>query len=303
MINNPHVFCYDQYNSISPEHYNMVSEGYEQLGKVIAKETVQKTNITENYCTNNISTPGFQPVPDEYPYSDKNKRLHDNFMYKKWCEGTFANGKRIYEAYREIAFEIKYTPEQAETDIWQTPYETERLKCGDCEDAVFLFASRLPSIQNNATITWGWVIDRKSRIARAHVWYQLKDKKGQEYIVEGFSNDWSGIIPIEIVERSESRKPIFVITHSEISNFIGLLPEADEWIDFGYEENKFPTFLEYSNDPEIRQSVQNETSKILKKLRVMFLRYNKQRLEIHPVSQISNTINRDTHLKTKLFVD
>ena len=212
------------------------------------KAILEQTRETSEYfCADKFSKPGFKPVPDECPYPENNELLQDNFMYKEWCKETFENGKYIYEAYRDIAFNIKYTPEQTKTDIWQTPFETKRSKKGDCEDAVFLFSSHLPSKQRNAMIIWGWVIDKKSRVARAHVWYQLIDKVGQQYIVEGFSEDWNGIVPMKIVEETESRKPIFTITHSEVSRLASLTSKPDSWqtcqslIDFCRSAN----FIEY----------------------------------------------------------
>ena len=85
------------------------------------------------------SNPSYKPVLDECPDLEYVEDRHDNFLYKKWCEETFTNGNHIYEGYRDIAFNIKYTPEVPETDNWQTPLETTRLGQGDCEDAVFPF--------------------------------------------------------------------------------------------------------------------------------------------------------------------
>lgn len=187
------------------------------------------TDTIEYFCADIFSKPAYKPVPDECPYLDDNVKLLDNFKYKDWCEETFDNGKYIYEAYKDIAFNIKYTPEQAKTDIWQTPYETHKSKKGDCEDAVFLFTTHLPLIQKNTKIIWGWVIDKGRRVARAHVWFQLTDKAGQQYIVEGFSKDWDGIIPLEIVEKTELRKPIFTITHSEFCRLFSLVSMPDSW--------------------------------------------------------------------------
>ncbi|ODS33414.1 MAG: hypothetical protein SCARUB_01451 [Candidatus Scalindua rubra] len=205
----------------------------ERLGQAGSREgkaiLVGITNTSECFFTDNFSKHGFKPVPDECPYLDNSGKLYDNFMYREWCEETFDNGKYIYEAYKDIAFNIKYTPEPAKTDIWQTPFETIRSKKGDCEDAVFLFFSHLPSKQKNAMITWGWVNDKGSRVARAHVWYQLIDKGGQQYIVEAFSKDWDGIIPIGIVEETESRRPIFTITHSEVCRLASLTSKPDSW--------------------------------------------------------------------------
>ena len=168
----------------------------------------------------------YKPVLDECPDLEYSEDLHDNFLYKKWCEETFTNGNHIYEGYKDIAFNIKYAPEVPKTDNWQTPLETTRLEQGDCEDAVFLFFSHLPPTLENAEIVWGWVIDRH-RVARAHVWYQLKDGEGKEYIVEGFSNDWNGIIPMDIVRKTETRKPILKITHLEASRLLTLISRPD----------------------------------------------------------------------------
>lgn len=155
--------------------------------------------------------------------------LNDNFLYKEWCEETFDNGNYIYEAYKNIAFNIKYTPDPKRTDFWQTPLETTKRKRGDCEDIVFHFFSKLPPNQKNAEIVWGWVIDKRREIGKAHVWYQLTDKKWQKYVVEGFSKDWNGIIPMGIVENTETRNPILIISHGMVSRLSRLLPEVEEW--------------------------------------------------------------------------
>ena len=187
------------------------------------------TETSENYCADSFSKPEYKPVPDECPYPDNNSTLYDNTMYKEWCEETFDDGKYIYDAYKDIAFNIEYTPEKAKTDIWQTPFETNRSQKGDCEDAVFLFSSHLCPEQKNAMIIWGWVIDKRSRVARAHVWHQLIDKAGQQYIVEGFSRDWNGIIPIAVTEKTELRKPIFTMTHTEVCKLASLTSKPDSW--------------------------------------------------------------------------
>ena len=214
------------------------SDGSELAGRRLLSERLDQTDksvlagitySTEYFRADNFSKPLYKPVPDECPYPDSNGKLLDNFMYKDWCEETFDNGKYIYEAYKDIAFNTKYTPEQPKTDIWQTPYETNNSKKGDCEDAVFLFTSHLSSMQKNTKIIWGWVIDKGSRIARAHVWSQLTDRAGQQYIVEGFSKEWDGIIPLEIVEKTELRKPIFTITHSGFCRLYSLVSRPDSW--------------------------------------------------------------------------
>ncbi len=184
---------------------------------------------SNNYCTDSFLKSGYKPVPDECPYPDNSSNLRDNTLYKEWCEETFDNGKYIYDAYKDIAFNIEYIPEHAKTDVWKTPFETNRSQKGDCEDVVFLFSSHLPSKQENALIIWGWVIDKSSRVAKAHVWHQLIDKVGRQYIVEGFSKDWNGIIPIEVTGETELRKPIFTMTHAEVCKLASLTSKPDSW--------------------------------------------------------------------------
>jgi len=187
------------------------------------------TETSENYFADSFSRSGYKPVPDECPYPDNSSKSFDNITYKEWCEETFDDGKNIYDAYKDIAFNIEYTPEDAKTDIWQTPFETNRSKKGDCEDAVFLFSSHLSPEQRNAMIIWGWVIDKRSRIAKAHVWHQLIDKVGQQYIVEGFSRNWSGIMPIGVAEKDELRTPIFTMTHADVCKLASLTSKPDSW--------------------------------------------------------------------------
>ena len=249
-----------------------------------------------NTTNHNLSKPGYKPVPDMYLYVEKGEGPIDNFLYKEWCEKTFDNGDYIYEAYKNIAFNIEYTPEPDKTDLWQTPLETTRLKKGDCEDAVFLFFSQLPSSQKNAEIIWGWVIDNRNAVGRAHVWYQLIDKRGQQYVVEGFSKDWDGIIPIGIVENTETRKPIFTIVHSSVNRLVNSpLGTEDELLDLfypqfintlyyhygresiGYPPDAQDISREYAARHKVFPNTSKEISNILKKLHDLFSRYKRQK--------------------------
>ncbi len=71
------------------------------------------TDIYENNIAYSYSNPGYKPVPDQCPYTDNSNDLHDNTMYKEWCEETFDDGIYIYDAYKDIAFIIEYTQEQS----------------------------------------------------------------------------------------------------------------------------------------------------------------------------------------------
>lgn len=196
---------------------------------------------------------------------------HDNYLFREWCEETFENGNHIYNAYKEIAFNIKYTSEAAGSDFWQTPIETLQSKKGDCEDVIFLFFSRLSPSQENAEIVWGWVINKRTGVATAHVWYQLADREGQQYIVDGFSNDWDGIIPMKIVESIETRKPILTMSHLEASRLAGLVSKPDSR----------EMYQSIAGDAYARQRIavilNKEISKIFGKLHEMFARYERQK--------------------------
>jgi ribosome-associated toxin RatA of RatAB toxin-antitoxin module len=144
---------------------------------------------------------------------------------------------------------------------------------------------------------------------------QLKDRKGKEYIVEGFSNDWTGIIPMEIVSKTETRKSILKITHLEASRLLALISRPDSWdtyqlladlhrsTDFVSIENNNKVvsqdavtlyhldakrvgirnmsreYMRSWNQPvdhRINTIVSNEISKIFRKLHELFTKYEKQ---------------------------
>ncbi|ODS31400.1 MAG: hypothetical protein SCARUB_03477 [Candidatus Scalindua rubra] len=271
----------------------------------------------------------YKPVPDVSQCSNEGNKSsnqvsrlfrQDNILYKRWCIETFKNGKYIYDAYKKIAFNIEFIPEAYKIDFWQTPFETARIKKGDCEDAALLFFSHLPANLKNAEVVWGWALNKKSANGRAHVWYQLIDKNGQRYVVEGFSKDWTGIIPMEIVERNELRKPIITISHNTLSALAYLisngykLQSCQSLVDL-LESTHF-VYLEYDNqiisqgvdkrlhlDCEFVEQLENiqdnkmqegkkykktiivpelskEISNILIKLHEVFSRYEKQKKEM-----------------------
>ena len=214
----------------------------------VSGRSEQKDKLVRNEISYSFAEIGYKPVQDVNKLSKEDNVSNENYLYKKWCEETFVNGGYVYEAYKNIAFNVNYTPDPMNTDYWQTPTETVRLKKGDCEDSVFLFFSQIPSDQKNIEIVWGWVIKRDTDIGRAHVWYQLADRAGQEYVVEGFSRDWNGIIPMEIIQETEMRKPIFKISHSMVSRLSSLLPKSEEWqmcqlLVSLFEEKQFVTYV------------------------------------------------------------
>lgn len=167
---------------------------------------------------------GYKPCEDDWtikhivPCSPDGNSTPDNPRYKEWCIETFHDGEQIYEAYKKIAFDIDYRAEPPKTDYWQTPGETRQSKKGDCEDSVFLFFSRLSELDIDGSIVWGWVIDKGNSIAFAHVWYQLFDKRGRVYIVEGFSKEWNGIVPVEMISGAEERVPTLSLKHSQVNH-------------------------------------------------------------------------------------
>ena len=308
----------------------MCIRGHGQTGSI---KLAGETSRQEYNWSGKSSRLGYKPVLDvsehkkvkggfssRQDYAEE----YDNYLYRKWCEETFDNGKYIYAAYKNIAFTIEYKSEAKKTDFWQTPIETDRLMNGDCEDAVFLLFSQLPSNQENAQIVWGWVIDKQSKARRPHVWYQLVDKKGQKYIVEGFSKDWNGIIPMKIAKEYESRKPILTIPHTKVTELANLLLDANGgqayWplinllkptidfdnrnyllktktkpLHFSYEftghivntQDESWTPANHRMRPKMRKEIFN----IFKKLHKMFLRYDKQKAEPYTYTQVSNRID------------
>ena len=135
----------------------------------------------------------------------------ENSEYKSWCEDKFTNGSLIYEAYRQVAFSIKYAQEPPYNDFWQTPLETFYRHAGDCEDAALLFNNILPHQFFDGMIMWGVIKDLKNDSEYAHVWTELCDKNGQLYLVEPFTKDWDGIIPIDLVKNKKIEKRIIGI--------------------------------------------------------------------------------------------
>src|SRR5574340_348932 len=193
---------------------------------VLMGMSCMKVFADNSYADLFLNSKGYKPVEDTQlvkplvTYSQEANRLPDNPLYKEWCINTFNNGAQIYEAYKEIAFDIDYRAEPPKTDYWQTPVETMQSKRGDCEDSVFLFFSKLSELDIDGDIVWGWVVDKGNSTAFAHVWYQLFDKRGKPYIVEGFSKEWNGIIPEEMISGTEERVPTLMLRHNQVSHVV-----------------------------------------------------------------------------------
>ena len=278
-------------------------KGSDNNDRVITNNDISSNtpyNVAIYSRNRNLSNLGYKPVPDTCPYIEDEGILNDNFLYKEWCEKTFDNGSYIYEAYKNIAFNIEYTPEPSKTDFWQTPLETFKLKKGDCEDAVFHFFSQLLPNQRNAEITWGWVINKHDTVGKAHVWYQLIDKNGEQYVVEGFSKDWDGIIPVRMMKDTEARIPILTIVHSSVSRLANLSTESEFETNYenlgyfletqhyysnynriNYPQNAQGKFLEHPTRYDMYLKESNEVCNILKKLRELLSRYESQREDLN----------------------
>lgn len=185
--------------------------------------------VTSSVCNAAEQIKGFYPVSSKGEFCKplNSTELPHNPYYKEWCQKNFRNGSQIYEAYRQVAFNIEYTPEPPRVDLWQTPSETMRSHKGDCEDAILLFHQKLPVHYNGGEIIWGFVHDLEKKIFFPHVWFQLSDKNGNIYIVEPFSGDWNGIIPIKLLKDSEVRQRIIGIPNSIISDLMNKPSEHD----------------------------------------------------------------------------
>lgn len=235
-----------------------------------------KTFADVSYADLFMNERGYKPVEDTLSVKSLSARLpdgsiaSDNLPYKEWCINTFKNGEQIYDAYKEIAFDVNYRAEPPKTDYWQTPLETRQKKQGDCEDSVFLFFSQLSGTDVDGEIIWGWVVDKRSSIAFAHVWYQLFDKHGRPYIVEGFSKEWNGIIPVEIITEAEERVPTLMLRHNQVNHMVNeMIPGFTE----SFEDKQFSWNVYMSNNGIIKE--------IFLKLHDMFTRYREQ---VHQLS-------------------
>lgn len=223
---------------------------------------------------------GYKPVEETrsekptIPRSSSGSSIPDNPLYKEWCTKTFRNGKQIYEAYKEIAFDIEYRSEPPKTDYWQTPVETRQNKKGDCEDSVFLFFSQLSELDIDGDVVWGWVVNKSNSIAFAHVWYQLFDKRGKAYIVEGFSKEWNGIVPEELITCGEERIPTLLLQHSQVNHMTDkMIPGFTE----SFEDAQFPWDIYLNNTTIIKE--------IFLKLQDMFTRYHVQMNQLSASTQ------------------
>lgn len=172
--------------------------------------------------TADIAVKGYYPVTSkgEFCIRTNSDNLPDNPLYKSWCKKEFINGSLIYEAYRQVAFNIRYTPEPPKVDLWQTPYETMRFNGGDCEDAILLFQQLLTPNYRGGEVIWGIVRDLRNQTSYPHVWFKLVDRKGNQYIVEPFSGDWNGIIPVKMINESEHRKKIIGLPNDIIKDIM-----------------------------------------------------------------------------------
>src|SRR3989339_1319900 len=87
----------------------------------------------------------------------------------------------------------------------------------------------------------------------------------RHYIVEGFSKEWNGIIPVEMLTEGERRVPTFVLSHKQVNRVVDeMLPGFDE----SFEADQFPWTVYMNNSTVIKE--------IFQKLQVMFARYQGQ---------------------------
>ncbi|MFQ5788370.1 MAG: hypothetical protein ACE5H1_10380 [Thermodesulfobacteriota bacterium] len=98
--------------------------GHDQTGK---SKVAWEASRHEYNWSGKGSGLSYKPVADVTEYKKVKGELlprqicareNDNYLYEKWCEETFDNGKYIYAAYKNIAFNIKYKPEAKKTDFW-----------------------------------------------------------------------------------------------------------------------------------------------------------------------------------------
>ncbi|MCC7526271.1 MAG: hypothetical protein IT250_15695 [Chitinophagaceae bacterium] len=90
----------------------------------------------------------------------------------------------------------------------------------------------------------------------AHGWYQLFDKRGRPYIVEGFLKEWNGIIPVEMLPGMEERIQALVIRHNQVNHFAD---EAVPWFTESFEDEGLSWVFTVATISSSRKSARNFT--------------------------------------------
>ncbi len=153
----------------------------------------------------------------------------DNPNVKEWMERTFTNATEIYEAYKTITFDIEYIKELS-VDKWQHPKETLKLKGGDCEDAMFLFSSLIPSDLENVRIVWGYIQTLEGKIYK-HVWGHVISKTGAKHVLLNNNKfHWNGLVSELYAQRILlNTYEIMSITQKEFSKVIDYFKDVEEF--------------------------------------------------------------------------
>ncbi len=93
---------------------------------------------------------------------------------------------RKVRKYLETASRFQYKADTVGADYWQTPYETEKLSRGDCEDkAIWLYSELIKEGFDNIRLVVG---EYKRSEASTHVWVNWYHD-GSAYILDPTIND------------------------------------------------------------------------------------------------------------------
>ena len=86
--------------------------------------------------------------------------------------------------------------------------------------------------------------------------------------MEGFSKEWNGIIPVEMLAEGERRVPTLMLRHNQVNRVIDeMIPQFTE----SFEEDQFTWAVYMNNATTVKE--------IFQKLQVMFARYKGQLLK------------------------
>ncbi len=153
----------------------------------------------------------------------------DNPNVKRWVEDTFTSGTEIYEAFKTITFDVQYIRE-LNGDKWQHPKETLRLKGGDCEDAMLLFSSLIPSDLENVRIVWGYIQTLEGKVVK-HVWGHVISKTGAKHVLlNAKSSGWNGLVSELHAQRILlNRYIILSITQKEFNRVTNYFKDVEEF--------------------------------------------------------------------------
>jgi hypothetical protein len=155
-------------------------------------------------------------------YVDKNSAEYKNELNSKKKEYYESTIKSIFPQVDSIKYR-RDIDIHGIREFWQTPYETDSLKSGDCEDKTFFTYSLLKNKGLDVKIVWG-KLNNTSTVG--HFWLEYKIGK-EGYIIETASKSGAKIIKKDTIDFKKKYIKYLLSYHKlnlidDFENFSGL---------------------------------------------------------------------------------